>query len=566
MESTNGHQSKRAVLYARVSTDEQARSGYSLAQQLEALREYAVREGYEVLAEVVDPGQSGASLERPGMDRVRDLVATGGVSVVLAQDRDRFAREPAYHYLLKRELEEHGCKIRALSDRGDDSPEGQLTDGILDQLGKYERAKMAERSRRGKMRKAREGKVLAGPFPNFGFRYNEPRDGYEVDEETMSVVRRIFRMVGTEGVSTHMVARILEAEGVRSPAGGRYWYKLVVKRLILDDVYKPHAFEEVEPFVSTEVAVRLDPDKRYGVWWFGRRRTSSTQVSEANPDGNGRTYRKKTRVEARDKGDWIAVPVPDAGIPREWVDAARVVVANYRGFSKVANRFWELSGGITRCGECGQVMETHAKMYRTRPNKKEIHYYRCRLGLRRKELCSNNKCVRADKTHEAVWELVSGLLKEPKSLREGLEKMIETERHSLHGDPDREKKSWLEKLAEVERKRSGFLDLAADGLIDREELRIKLAALEETRETAKRELENLDGRRERLRDLEHEKDVILESYAGMMPEALDGLSPEERHRVYRMLRLTVVVRPDGTLEVNGILGKQGLVTLKHTRM
>jgi hypothetical protein len=85
MPSTNGHGPQRAILYARVSTDEQARSGYSLAQQLEALRECASREGYEVLGEVSDPGQSGASLERPGMDQVRDLVAAGGVSVVLAK-------------------------------------------------------------------------------------------------------------------------------------------------------------------------------------------------------------------------------------------------------------------------------------------------------------------------------------------------------------------------------------------------------------------------------------------------------------------------------------------------
>ena len=100
MPSTSGHSPKRAILYARVSTEEQARSGYFLAQQLGALRGYANCEGYEVLEEVTDPGQSGASLERPGMDWVRDLVAAGGVSVVLAQDRDRFAREPAYHYLL----------------------------------------------------------------------------------------------------------------------------------------------------------------------------------------------------------------------------------------------------------------------------------------------------------------------------------------------------------------------------------------------------------------------------------------------------------------------------------
>ena len=150
MTNNNGRGPKKAILYARVSTDEQARTGYSLAQQMEALREHASREGYEVLEEVVDPGQSGASLERPGLDRVRDLVREGGVAMVLAQDRDRFAREPAYHYLLRREFEEYGAEMRALNDRGDNSPEGQLTDGILDQLAKFERAKTAERTRRGK--------------------------------------------------------------------------------------------------------------------------------------------------------------------------------------------------------------------------------------------------------------------------------------------------------------------------------------------------------------------------------------------------------------------------------
>ena len=113
MPSTNGHGPKRVVLYARVSTGEQARSGYSLAQQIEALREYAARGGYEVLEEVRDAGQSGASLERPGMDRVRDLVAAGGVSVVLAQDRDRFAREPAYLFSLREEFAQHQTALTA---------------------------------------------------------------------------------------------------------------------------------------------------------------------------------------------------------------------------------------------------------------------------------------------------------------------------------------------------------------------------------------------------------------------------------------------------------------------
>ena len=260
MPSTNGHDPKRAILYARVSTDEQARSGYSLAQQLEALREYATREGYEILEEVTDPGQSGASLERPGMDRVRDLVAAGGACVVLAQDRDRFAHEPAYHYLLRREFEEHGTKMRALNDRGDESPEGELTDGILDQLAKYERAKTAERTRRGKLRRAREGKIVAVRRVRYGFKLNATRDGYLVDETTMPNIRRIFYMVA-EGATLHGVAQTLNCEGLEPPEPGRsgLWNVTFVRDVIRDDVYKPHSFEEVEALVAPEVAARLDP-------------------------------------------------------------------------------------------------------------------------------------------------------------------------------------------------------------------------------------------------------------------------------------------------------------------
>ena len=270
MPSTNGHSPKRAILYARVSTDEQARSGYSLAQQLEALRQYANREGYEVLEEVSDPGQSGASLERPAMDRVRDLVAVGGVFVVLAQDRDRFAREPAYHYLLRREFEEHGTKIRALNDRGDDSLEGELTDGILDQLAKFERAKIAERSRRGKLRKAREGKIMVTMKPPYGFRYNATRDGLVVHPPEMNVVESIFRWAA-EGAGTKTIQGRLRREGVPSPRGRENWWRQGIKRLVMSDVYKPHTYEEIAALVSHDVAARLDAAKEYGVRWANQR-------------------------------------------------------------------------------------------------------------------------------------------------------------------------------------------------------------------------------------------------------------------------------------------------------
>src|SRR5215211_5148487 len=116
----------RAVLYARVSSKEQAEDGYSLQHQLRTLRQWATSNSYQIVVEVEDRGYSGASLERPGFSRVRELVAAGGVSVVVAQDRDSFAREPAYLYLLREEFAERDTKLRALNDRADDSPEGEL--------------------------------------------------------------------------------------------------------------------------------------------------------------------------------------------------------------------------------------------------------------------------------------------------------------------------------------------------------------------------------------------------------------------------------------------------------
>jgi len=539
-----------AILYARVSTEEQVRTGFSLRQQLERLREYAATEGYKVVEEVEDPGQSGASLERPGMDRVRDLVAAGGVSVVLAQDRDRFAREPAYHYLLRREFEERGTKIRALNDRGDDSPEGELTDGVLDQLAKYERAKFAERSRRGKLRRAREGKVVPTYHPDFGFGYNAERTNYVVKPEEMALVRRIIRLVGMEGTTLHAVKRTFEREGIPSPQGKRYWGKHFIRGCVRDDAYRAHTFEEIASLVAPEVAAKLDPEKRYGIWWFNRERVSYTQVAVDGPDG--RRYRKRAKHTPKPRSEWIAVPVPDSGIPTEWVDAAREAIASNTRTSKNGGRFWQLSGGILRCGGCGWTMKTTT--VKAGNSEKRNHYYRCVKHDNRHGECPNRKCHRGEGVEERVWEAVSGILKDPEQLRADLDAMIELERGSVRGDADDETRLWADKLAEVEGKRSRYQEMAAENLITFEELRAKLAELDETRNTAERELEAMRDRRSRLEELEHDRDAVLESLVDVAPQALDSLTAEERNRFYKLLRLEVVLSPDGTLEVSGAFG------------
>jgi hypothetical protein len=127
-------------------------------------------------------------------------------------------------------------KMRALNDRGDESPEGELTDGILDQLAKFERAKTAEKTRRGRLRKVKEGKILAAHAPRYSFKFSPTRDGYEVDEEKMAVVRRMFYLVGVEGRTQRSVERMFEREGIPTPKGAKHWDRGFFRSAILDDV------------------------------------------------------------------------------------------------------------------------------------------------------------------------------------------------------------------------------------------------------------------------------------------------------------------------------------------
>jgi site-specific DNA recombinase len=351
----------RALLYVRVSTSEQGTAGYSMRQQLEALRSYCKDNNIEVVAEFEDTS-SGASLDRPGLDALRDTVSLGGVDLVLCQDRDRLSREPAHVYILREELRTHGTTLRSLNDRGDDSPEGELHDGILDQLAKFERAKTVERTRRGKLRKAQEGKVVGTGKPPYGFRYYD--DHYHIDPERMPYVHMIFEWVGA-GYTMYSVAQHLNEIGAPSPGNGK-WHGTTIRKMILNDTYT-------------------------GVLWWGRERVTTTMVSKV--ENGERTYKKKVLREPRPRSEWIEIPVPDSGIPPEIVRRARETIkGNIKAVSKNSDRIWELSGNVAVCSECGRRMVAHTTL---NAEKKRYHYYICSNRQRKSDNCSNRKHYRA---------------------------------------------------------------------------------------------------------------------------------------------------------------------------
>ena len=332
------------------------------------------------------------------------------------------------------------------------------------------------------------------------------------------MVHRVFRSV-VNGMSLYSIKRSLEIEGVPPPGncnkGGEYWHASYLRTVVLDDVYMPYPYEEIEPLVTVEVAAKLDPSKRYGIYWFNRTRNTRKRVSISGLTGREYKWRSYRHKNPRDQ--WIAIPIPEAGVPRELVEAAREMIQNNKAPGHAGQRFWQIPSGSVRCSGCGTCMTQYASAAGGRI----YAYYRCaRLARMGEGSCSSEKGRknhRAEHVERLVWEFVSDLMKDPAQLRDDLERMIELEKSGWHGDPDVAAKAWLDKLAETDQMRRGFQEQAAKGYMTFEELGVALDNLEKTRKTAERELAALQSRREVLEQLEHDKEALLEHYARIAP-------------------------------------------------
>jgi hypothetical protein len=246
------------------------------------------------------------------------------------------------------------------------------------------------------------------------------------------------------------------------------------------------------------------------------------------------------------------VPVPDSGIPREWVGAAREVLKNNRRPARAGYRDWELSGGILRCAECGRAMTARTC---PKPDSGRTYlYYACVAGAyHKRDTCSTRTHHKAEHVEARVWDVVSRILKDPARLRVGLDYMIEQERRnaSLADDPATEAARWSEEISEARRKRARYQEMAAEGSVNFDELWERLATLEDNRKTAEQELRTQQRRIEHLARLDQDRDTLLKSYAGVMPEAIDTLGSQERHRVYRMIGMEAHLAADGSLDLSG---------------
>ncbi len=232
-----------------------------------------------------------------------------------------------------------------------------------------------------------------------------------------------------EGSSVNGTWTALEAAKAPPPRGV-VWQRNFIRERIFDDVYKPHSFEEVASLVSAQVASRLDPERSYGVWWYNRRAAQRTRVLDERLGGE-RRYVTRTRYTEKPREEWIAVPVPDAGIAAEDVERARNALRHNEKSSSAGRRFWELSGGILRCSQCGRALVAVTTLKGPKRRRRRMFYYVCATRRQRgKHACSFSKSMNAQKAETAVWDAVSDLLTNPRSLKSDLEAMIEREKET----------------------------------------------------------------------------------------------------------------------------------------
>ena len=275
----------RAAIYARVSTDKQGRD-QTIDSQLDALRRWATAHGHELKDDhvYIDEGYSGARLDRPALDRLRDAAREGEFDVVGVYSPDRLARRYAYQVLLLEEFRKAACDVEFIERPISDDPHDQLLLQIQGAIAEYERAVLGERFRRGKLQKARAGQWVAGQGP-YGYRYVPKRDGVpghlEIDEAEAEVVRMLYRWLIDERMTVRQILKRLAAGPWRPRNGKRLWSNSVVHRILSDPLYTGTAYAN-----------------RYVL------------VVPRKPRSAGPRAGLPTCREPRPREEWIPIPVP----------------------------------------------------------------------------------------------------------------------------------------------------------------------------------------------------------------------------------------------------------------
>ncbi|HKM42652.1 MAG TPA: recombinase family protein [Limnochordia bacterium] len=228
--------SKLQAIYARVSTEEQAKHGFSIPAQI---RECQERIGDAPALVFADEGVSGETLDRPALERLRREIGGGEINYVYCLDPDRLSRKLLHQLLLTEEWERQGVSLHFVNGNYSKTPEGNLFYALRGAISEFEKAKITERMCRGRREKARQGRVLRD-FQIYGYDFERKNEQLIVNPDEAAVVQEIFAWIiappeGIEGISG--IARALTKRGVPTKRGASLWHRQVVRQILSNRTY-----------------------------------------------------------------------------------------------------------------------------------------------------------------------------------------------------------------------------------------------------------------------------------------------------------------------------------------
>jgi site-specific DNA recombinase len=511
---------RMAAIYARVSSEQQ-REANTIASQTASLLEFAKSQDLEVPKDWVfeDDGYSGATLERPGLEHVRDLAAAGQIQVVLAYSPDRLSRKYAYQILLIEELARNGVETLFVKAQQGSSAEDQLLVQFQGMIAEYERAQILERSRRGKRHRAQSGEVSVMSGAPYGYRYIRKTDeapaAYAVLEDEARVVQRIYEMYTVDGLSIGEITRRINAEGIPTRKASARWERSTVWAVLRNSAYR-------------------------GVACFGKTRASSRTRVIRPQRRRGVTTPSMTAGHERPREEWIEIPVPTLVSEDSFARAQELLQEN-----KVRSRRRTIEPsivqGMVSCQKCGYAFARTS----TQTSARKIHYYKCigsdswrKLGG---PVCDNGRMVRQDLLDQIVWAEVIRLLEDPTLIQQELDRRLEAARSS---DPTQKREQSLQReLAHVGKSIERLLRAYQEALMSIEELRERMPALRQREQKLRAELQA-------IADQANDRAVFLRlaetltAFLARLHDAADTLSITERQRIVRLVVKDVLIGDD----------------------
>jgi site-specific DNA recombinase len=506
---------KTAAIYARVSSERQ-KEEHTIESQIEGLLDYARNKGYTVPCEwkFIDEGFSGGNLVRPALESLRDEAASGHLETVIIHSPDRLSRKYAHQVLLIEELSRHGVNVIFIKSVEGTTPEEQLLIQFQGMIAEYERAQIIERSRRGKLHKARNGDVSVLSGAPYGYNYIKKTDTanayYVINKQEAEVVGKIFELYTHENYSINKIAEHLNNQGIPTRKN-RYWERSTVWGILKNPAYK-------------------------GTACFGKTgQCERKRITKPLREKGGYSNRCSSNKE-KPKEKWIEIPVPVI-ISEETFALAEGLLERNKQVAKRRTIELTLLQNIMVCEKCGY------SLYRTstKTSKRKIYYYRC-IGSDNYRFVNGRVCsskpIRQDYLDELVWDEIIKLLESPQLIQKEIDRRIYEAGNSQA--VQKGKLSVKKEITRLQNSIDKILDAYQENLITLAELRKRIPELRKRENAKQKELENIEMQvvdRKRFIELTYN----IESFIKQLKETSKNLTIEQKRNILRMIVKEIVV-------------------------